>query len=439
MPHARTKEMNKPMKLNKSTLAKIVAIPAQLLAVCAFAASEPLEGSKPDYVVYRPLQPRGGKNADPAKRGDCYNDHFQVIWDDARKLYYAFWTQGSGEGYGDMHVCLSKSADRGKTWTYPKLIAGGEKMSDPKPRAVWQQPMLAKSGRLYCLWNQQVNDERLHHGVVYGAYSDDAGETWSKPERNDSIPRQFRDDWKGISLPSWCNWQRPLRLAEGGRFLVACTRHGTGRGEPHRSLAIEFWRFENIDENPEIRDIRITVLSGGKDAIRVPAGDTGRFICEEAGIVKLPDGRLFALMRTRNRHPYWVQSRDNGVSWSKPEPLRDEKGEAYLHPCSPCPIYDVNGCEAASGEYVAFIHNAYDDSIPPLGRQKRGPVYMIRGRFDPKAHQPIVFGTPELFSAVKDGNSYYASFTHADGEGVMWFAHQKHFLIGRRIYPKGMK
>jgi len=53
----------------------------------AFADSEPLEGSKPDYVVYRPQQPRGGKNA------------------------------------------------------------------DPKPRAVWQQPMLAKSGRLYCLWN----------------------------------------------------------------------------------------------------------------------------------------------------------------------------------------------------------------------------------------------------------------------------------------------
>ena len=391
--------------------------------------------SKPDYLVYSPRQ-RNGDAADPKVRGDSYNDHFQVIWDEKCRLYYAFWTQGTGEGKYDMHVVFSKSADRGATWTYPVVLAGSEFAADPKPRAVWQQPMLAKSGRLYCLWNQQVTDDRLHHGEMRGIFSDDAGVTWCAPQKVE-MKAQLRD--KPGKPPSWCNWQRPLRLGKDGRFFVGCTRRGTDPQEGHTSTKIEFWEFENIDENPEPKDIRIGYYATGKDSLAVEIGNINRYLAEEAGIVKLPDGRLFALVRTRARHPFWSQSRDGGRTWSALKPLVGPDGKPFLHPCSPCPIYDWKGCEAASGTYFAFIHNAYDDTIEPLGKQKRGPLYLIAGTFDPSGEQPIRFSAPKLFSPVKNGNSYYASYTVADGEGVLWFAHQKHWLLGRRIGPEWFK
>ncbi len=181
------------------------------------------ERFRADYTVFSPIQPANARLADPHLVGDSYNDHFQVIWDEARKLYYAFWTQATKEGEVDMHVVFSKSADRGRTWSKPVTLAGCERKSEPRPQARWQQPMLVRTGRLYCLWNQQASDEPLHHGLVFGRYSDDAGETWSKPKENRSIPRQPRDDPKGVQLPNWCNWQRPLRF--GDKFFVGCTRH----------------------------------------------------------------------------------------------------------------------------------------------------------------------------------------------------------------------
>ena len=37
--------------------------------------------------------------------------------------------------------------------------------------------------------------------------------------------------------------------------------------------------------------------------------------------MKLPDGRLFALMRTGAGHPYWSVSADDGQNWTAPPKL----------------------------------------------------------------------------------------------------------------------
>lgn len=43
--------------------------------------------------------------------------------------------------------------------------------------------MLAKTGRLYCLWNLSVTNSKVQSfGACWGAYSDDGGETWSRPQ-----------------------------------------------------------------------------------------------------------------------------------------------------------------------------------------------------------------------------------------------------------------
>ena len=395
-----------------------------------------------DLVVYVPKQPQDESKRDFSAIGDTFNDHFHVLDDPARGLLYAFWTQGSHEACEDEHIAFSKSSDGGKTWTDPVLLAGSHDRVNPVPVAGWQQPMLSKSGRLYCLWNQETTVKQHLCGLMYGRYSDDAGETWSEPEVV-PFPGRMDSDPEDPSIPpSWCNWQRPLRLGEGGKYLVGCSRHGRAPYDESAGCKVEFWQYENIDEDPEVRDIKISFFSTGRQSFDATKVDTdieyvpreGPAI-EEASIVGLPDGRLFALMRSSLGHPVWSQSRDNGHTWSTPKILLDKDGgTAFKHPRSPCPIYDQNGPEARSGKYFALIHNTFDfDGITAY--QIRGPLYKIEGTFMPDADQPIWFSSPELFSPRDMGNSFYTSYTYTDGKGILWFNDYKFYLFGRVMTP----
>ena len=225
--------------------------------------------------------------------------------DPARGLLYAFWTQGSFEAANDEHVVFSKSADGGKTWTDPVTIAGSETLAHPVPVAAWQQPMLTRSGRLYCLWNQETTVKKHLCGIMQGRYSDDAGESWSEIGTV-PFPIRFSSDPDDPTVPpSWCMWQRPLRFGEDGRYLAGCSRYSY-KTQGRESSKVEFWQYDNIDDDPEIEDIRISFFNTEDesfDAATVETDEhfTGREIpsVEEACIVGLPDGRLF--VRTYER------------------------------------------------------------------------------------------------------------------------------------------
>jgi hypothetical protein len=225
------------------------------------------------------------------------------------------------------------------------------------------------------------------------------------------------------------NWQRPLRLGKGGKYLVAMTRHVNINGRQRN--ATQFMQFENIDDNPAVQDIRIRWFSGNEKVLAVDS----RFcnICEEAGLVKLPDGRLFALMRTGAGHPFWSVSADDGENWTAPRPLLDrDGGTAYRHPVSPCPIYDWKGPEAGSGFYFAMVHNTFDFTANTAW-QNRGPLYLIAGTFQAGAEQPIWFAAPKLFIDRPSRNSFYTSMTLVSGKCVLWYNDQKHYLLGKVI------
>jgi len=335
----------------KRTTTQCYMLTAVLLPSVLFGGDKgqeiPFGVNEYDYVVYRPTQPFDGHGfGDKTKRGDSYNDHFQVIWDEKRALLYAFWTQASWEGASDSHIVFSKSADRGKTWTSPVLIAGSETRQYPRQDAYYQQPMLAQSGRLYCLWTERLT----HHGMV-GSYSDDAGENWERPKVM-NVRRMDQDpaDWR--RGPNYINWQRPLRLGKDGRFFVASSHHGKAPYDEKEGCKIEFWEFLNIDENPTVDAIRLDYFATNRQALGVDKLPKGDFFqpkfyparnppvpegpaVEEAALVKLPDGRLFALMRSSIGHPVWSQSKDAGRTWSGLKPLVDENGKPFLHPRSP--------------------------------------------------------------------------------------------------------
>ena len=402
-----------------------------LAALCVCPAVSP---ASPDgeFTVYIPER---GKRTEHEK-GISYNDHFHVLWDEARRMYYAFWTQGSWEGAGDHHIVFSRSADRGRTWTAPLTLAGSEIRAARRFDASWQQSMLSRSGRLYVLWNQKIR-RGWPNEILCGVFSDDGGRTWSAPDIA-SAPRSSNS--KAVTFPfPFINWQRPLRLLKDGRYLSPSSRD---------DATVEFWRFDNIDENPGIGSLKISLaIADGKtlgvadiaEEVRYTP-EEGKPTLEEASVVKLPDGRLFALMRSTTGHPVWSVSADDGANWTAPKFLRDrDGGRAYLHPRSPCPIYDWKGPESGSGRYFAFIHGTFDFENSKSAWQTRGPVYLISGTFDPDAEQPIRFSAPKLFFDRKQGNAFYTSYTVADGVGVLWYPDCKRDLRGRVIDDKWME
>ncbi|MDO5308665.1 MAG: sialidase family protein [Planctomycetia bacterium] len=384
--------------------------------------AEDVKRTKPDFIVYIP-------QVEPEELGDCYNDHFQVF-DGPQGVLFATTCQATCEGALDQHVTIFKSTDHGKTWSSAKVLAGPKTMHDQTPIASWGFAMVSNSGRIYVIFNQyqegKVSTNRQHTGLMAGIYSDDLGETWSTPQFIPQ-PRTCNDSPDESIPPEWVVWQRPLRLGKEGTYLVGVTHYAAPEFHHLHRTVVEFMRFDNLDDDPEPKDLSVVWLSTGEQALEQGA------YCEEPSIVALPDGRLFALLRTGSGAPYWSVSSDRGQTWSVPEVLLNhDGGEPFKHPLSPCPIYDFKGETAASGYYYAFVHNTFDPNNPSPW-QNRGPLYLIAGSYQAGAKQPIWFGEPQLFIDRPSGNSFYASTTHVDGRAVVWYPDQKFYLLGRYI------
>ena len=360
-----------------------------------------------DYTVFVPRAKDDPSRKDPTQVGDLVNEHFTVVDNPKTGSLLAFWTQETRESAPDMHVAFARSTDGGANWTKPCVLWGASTLKSNVPNAKWQIPMVSKSGRVYCFWNQNEKPGAgMGRGLMMGAKSDDDGATWSVPVRLEG-PKGF-----------WCVWQRPMRFAPGERFLTAISI------SDEKLTKTCFLRFENIDDDPDVKDVRFTILNRDK----VLEG-------EEASIVKLPDGRLFAVMRSRLGHPLWTESRDGGETWSASKPVKDASGKTVAHPRAPCPMYDLGGDAAGSGDVFAL----FCDRVNPKASQweGRGPLHFYRGAFDPQGEQPVRFTKGDVLltrdGSSHYGNSCYSSFTRVGGQGVLWYPDEKFALYGARL------
>ena len=425
-----------------------IATPAELKA----RIPTQLNITKPDFVVFVPEVTDAGVN-------DTGNEHF-LVFDGPDGSLMAVWTQSSAESQPDQHIAFARSADDGKTWTRPRIIAGPKKPGDGH-RASWGYPLVSKTGRIYVLYSQHIGrvDNFPHHtGWLHGIFSDDNGATWSAPQ-NIPLRRSIHDNPDTTMPPNILCWQKPLRLGKGGTYFAGITRWTSFAVTPNPTKSwmsadarVEFMRFENVDANPEPKDIQISWFAFNEQALSVPyPGHPEVSACQEPTVVKLPDGRLFCTMRTASGSPYWSVSADIGETWTAPRPLlRKDGGAPLLHPLSPCPMYDVSGNEAGSGSYVLFIHNHdghYKNYGPTESGFHRRPIHLVRGTFKAGAEQPVWFDEPRLFfdhDGVRLGKpgtngrldlALYASFTVRSGIPVLWYPERKFFLLGKKI-PK---
>ena len=437
-----------------------------IVALCAMAAEIPRgdpatdwKRSKPDVVVYLPKQ--GGLN-------DGDNEHF-LVFPSPRSGLLATWTQSSVEGNGDNHLVLARSMD-GKTWSEPVRIAGpgpGETI----PETSWGFPIVSKKGRIYILYSQDSakrgpNGRTLKTNDIGVIYSDDDGRKWT---RGTDIPwpKTPQYDHPGDVGTSW-NWivfQRPIRDSKG-RWMVGYSylvspekRQDHPPGWWVGDSGIKFMRFENIDDAPDPKDLRVTHLMLPGKGLTVPSGLRPDLTdAEEPSLVLLPDNRLFLTMRTTTGYVYYSVSSDDGETWRKTEVLRNrDGGDPIPQPKAPCPTYKM-----ADGRFLLlFFNNAgtlgqYSQYAPPevwktTGNQWnyiRHPAYLALGEFRAKAHQPIWFGPPKIF-ADTDGVTVgpkksteiatYTSFTEYNGTRTLWYPDRKYYLLGKYITDEWLR
>lgn len=407
-----------------------------------------IHATKPDFVAYVPKVTDG-------QVADTGNEHFMVFEGPDESLM-TVWSQSTFEGQSDQHIVFAQSRDMGKTWSSPRIIAGPARAGEGYS-ANWGVPLVSRSGRIYVLYCQSGPKWDVGRNVstrLTGIFSDDRGKTWSGPQEI-QMPRTSRDNPDASYPPNCIIWQKPLRLTRDGRYLVGMTRTTSpavkkrpGKDWTSLDSVVEFLRFEDLDLDPEPTKMKISWLAWDKDALTVPHRDYPQIsVCQEPSIVKLPDGRLFCVMRTMSGSPCWTQSRDEGTTWTPARALlRRDGGDPFKHPLSPCPIYDLGGVTAGSGRYALFIHNHdgnYMGFSPADTNYHRRPVHVTVGAYQPKGEQPVWFDEPTLLMdhdgiplgpPGKRGRldlAMYASTTMLDGKTVLWYPDRKFFLLGK--------
>ena len=312
---------------------------------------------------------------------------------------------------------------------------------------------MSKSGRIYVFYNFAPGvGEGFINAMMHCKASDDDGHTWIDGGVDIPYRRNPKYDRPDSNVLSRCIvWKKPIRDAKG-RQIVPLTRSTASYVKPPSKdrnfleCRCEFIRYDNIDDGPEPRDVEMTFLPDNDDLVWVPVTFdpdklAGYTFCQEPGIVLLPDGRLFAAMRTANGQIWYTVSDDDGHSFRRTKMLRfKDDGNLMLNPVVPSPMFRLN-----DGRFLLFMqnHNGYGyGGHGPLDLNSRRPQFFVIGEFRADAHQPVWFSEPKLIFDTHNVGvfphywkwlSMYASLTEHNGKRIFWYADRKIFVLGRYI------
>ena len=221
---------------------------------------------------------------------------------------------GGGSDNDNSDVAVTTSDDGGKTWSEPEIL-------------------VPNSGEMNCM---SVSFLRLADGRIALMYD-------IKNGFHDCRPRMV------FSTDEAATWSEPVEPIQApGYFVVNNDRlvqTGTGRlivpAALHRMKGFDPRSWESFDG----RGIAMWFVSddGGATwheskswwALPVP-GTSGM---QETGVVELERGRLFSWCRTSTGYQWGMRSRDDGETWSPPQPTR------FVSPCSPLSIKRIPGTE----------------------------------------------------------------------------------------------
>lgn len=263
-------------------------------------------------------------------------------------------TTGKGlEGQQGQHVVATVSKDQGKTWS--ELI---DIEPETGPEASWVTPLITPSGRIYAFYTYNGDnvvtlpnsDKRVRsdtHGWYAFRYSDDEGATWSAQRYR--IPLRVTDvdrgnPWRGEVCHFW-GIDKPK--VKDGKVYFAFTKLGK-----FFMLDGEGWVIEasNLLDERDPDKLVFRLLPDGERGIRNPALGS---VQEEHNLVPLAKSDLLCVFRLEGGTPGQSYSRDNGVTWSLPEPMSYGPGKRVLKTPRACPKLFMT----SEGKYLFWYHN----------------------------------------------------------------------------------
>ncbi len=406
------------------------------------ASPEEIRRTHPDRIVHDPTFGRRRPWSDP----DFFwlNEQLLVL-PTADGGLLATWTSERLSPHL-LRVACSRSDDGGHTWTEACYL-DGDGIDDGGP-AAWQIPILSPSGRVYLLYTRDdVPGSGGFGGALCCRTSDTHGRDWSDPACP-QLPRAPIDDPTGAS-PICVSVSVPL-LDRLGRALISFTRWANNPDVPagdvgikERFSQIEIVRFDNLPDDPDAPNVRISALSAA-NPISVPHETVdGASFAQEPYMVRLPDTRLFMTMRTNRGRIWYAVSDDDGASWSDASLMRyRDGGEIVKQPVAPCPVYSL-----ARGDYVLLFQNNDGFVFGAESRwdvRNRRPAYLSRGEYRPTAHQPIWWSEPKCLIDAGEAPwgppglgrleaAAYPSMTEHAGRRTLWYPDRKGFLLGTFI------
>lgn len=395
--------------------------------------------TRPDLRVYIPECEEGP---------DAANQHF-VVTPTTTGAWLAVWTSSTYENHPDQRVVVSRSIDKGHTWTRPAVL-DGQRDGDGR-RASWGFPVVVSdSGRIYVFYNKNIGitDAREDTtGVLRFRYSDDDGLSWSDQAYDLTIGDAAIDHPDPSQPKNWVIYQPPVVLSNRTVF-VGFTRWASRVYNPDGHLfttdaEVWFLRFDNILTEHDPSKLRVTTLPDGDRGLRVLRHDMPAVsVAQEPTVVELSDGRWLCVMRTLNGTIAIATSGDGGHSWSTTRTLLDRPGGVpLLNPIAPCPLYNLH-----DGRYLLVFYNndgtANGGSGPADAKKNRYPCFMTIGRETGDADQPLRFGAPKVFAtsngvllAGTPGTQVatYPSLVQERDMRVFFYPDRKHFLLGRYL------
>lgn len=315
-----------------------------------------------------------------------YADQPYVVQTDDGAWLLTMTTGRGHEGQGGQHVISMRSTDYGMMW-------GDVTDVEPAngPEASYSVLLKVPSGRIYCFYNHNTDNQRevktedggtfsrvdsLGHYVF--KYSDDHGRSWSA-QRYELPIRDFacdRENVYGGAVRFFWNVGRPL-VRDREVFLVLHKVGAMGEGFFAQSEGA-LLHSPNLLTEPDPMRITFETLPEGEVGLCAPVG--GGRVAEEQSVSRLSDGSLFIVYRTVDGSPAHAYSRDGGRNWTAPAYLTyTPGGRRVKHPRA------ANFCwRCENGMFLYWFHNHGGPFVRNLPGwdpyNDRNPVWLMAGR-----------------------------------------------------------
>ncbi|QDV34534.1 exo-alpha-sialidase [Tautonia plasticadhaerens] len=338
-------------------------------------------------------------------------------------------TTGTGhEGQAGQHIVATISADRGRTWSDHIPIEPSD-----GPEASWVMPLKVPGGRIYAFYT--YNSKNIREvpsnsdpvgrrvdtlGAYAFKYSDDGGRTWSDDRFEIPMRRMGidRGNTTGGEVLFFWGVGKPISVGDDAYLGFAKVGKWGTPGAMVESQGV-FMHSDNILAEPDPSAIRWELLPEGDEGLRAPKGP----VSDEANLVSLSDGSLFATYRTIDGYPCQAYSRDGGRTWTPTAYMTyGPDGRRVKHPRAANFVRKFD-----NGKYLYWFHFHGGEPVHREGwnyYEGRNPAWVLGGV---ERDGLIHWSEPEILlydedpdvrisypDFVEDGGRYYVTETQKE-------------------------